>query len=252
LSRTLALETAGRTDIGRIRETNQDTLLLRPDLGLFVVADGMGGHVAGELAAAIAVATLEGVYDDLALTQPRAEPSSPSDALALLVAAVHTANSRIQDAAAKNRSKRGMGTTLVAALACGSALCLVHIGDSRIYRLRKREIEQLTDDHTVRNEWIKQGMIVELANKLPLGRRLTRALGTQPTVEVSARLEPVLPGDVLLLCSDGVHGEVPPEELTGILLELGDLSSGVDRLITRANDRGGADNSTAILVRWGL
>ena len=252
MSRTLVFEAAARTDIGRVRETNQDALLVRNDLGLFVVADGMGGHAAGDLAASIAVTTLEGVYDDPEITQPRTAPGSPADALALLVAAVKNANSRIQDAAAKDRSKRGMGTTVVAALACGETVCLAHIGDSRIYRLRDRQLEQLSEDHTVRAEWIKQGTPVALANTLAMGRALSRALGTRPTVEVGARLETVLPGDVLLLCSDGVHGVLQPDELAGILLELDDLSSGVDRLITRTNDRGGPDNSTAILVRWSL
>jgi len=252
LSRMLVLEAAGRTDIGRVRETNQDALLVRDDLGLFVVADGMGGHVAGELAASIAVATLESVYDDPEIVDPRIDAGSSTDALALLVAAVKNANDRIQDAAAKDRSKWGMGTTVVAALASGSTLCLAHVGDSRIYRLRDRQLEQLSDDHTVRAEWIKQGTPVELANTLALGRALSRALGTRPTVEVSARLETVLPGDVLLLCSDGVHGVLQPDELAGILLELGDLSIGVERLIARSNQRGGPDNSTALLVRWSL
>jgi protein phosphatase len=252
LSPTLVLEAAGRTDIGRIRETNQDAFLVRNDLGLFVVVDGMGGHAAGEVAAAIAVTTLEGLYDNPEITLPRGAPCTPADALARLVAAVKNANSRIQDAAAKDRSKRGMGTTVVAALVCGDTACIAHIGDSRLYRLRDRQLQQLTDDHTLRAEWIKQGTPVELANTLVMGRALSRALGTRASVEVSARLEPVLPGDVLLLCSDGVHGVLQPDELAGILLDLGDLSSGVDRLITRSNDRGGPDNSTAILVRWSL
>jgi protein phosphatase len=250
LSPTLVIEAAARTDIGRVRETNQDALLVRNDLALYVVADGMGGHAAGELAASLAVTALEGVYDDPEITHPRANPGSPADALALLIAAVKKANDRIQEAAAKDRTKRGMGTTIVAALVCGETVCLAHVGDSRIYRLRERRLEQLSDDHTVGTEWIRQGAPVELATTLPMGRLLTRALGTRPTVEASTRLETVLPGDVLLLCSDGVHGVVPTDELTGILLELGDLASGVERLITRANDRGGPDNSTAILVRW--
>jgi protein phosphatase len=250
LSRTLDFEAAACTDIGRVRETNQDAFLVRDDLGLFVVADGMGGHVSGELAASIAVTTLERVYDDPEITQPRTDPGSPADVLALLIGAVKNANDRIQDVAAQDRSKRGMGTTIVAALVLGDTVSVAHIGDSRVYRLRDKQLQQLTEDHTVRNEWIRQGAAVELANTLPMGRALTRALGTRPTVEVSTRLETVRPGDILLLCSDGLHGVVPPEELTGILLELGDLASGVERLITRANDRGGPDNSTAILVRW--
>jgi protein phosphatase len=250
LSRTRSLEAAGRTDIGRVRETNQDTLLLRSDLGLFVVCDGMGGHAAGEVASSLAVHAVEGFLEDPGATWPRDAPGATSDPLALLIAAVLHANSRVHDSAAKDRTRRGMGTTVVAALVRDSSVCLAHIGDSRIYRVRDRQVEQMTDDHTVRYEWIKQGMTVELANNLPLGRGLSRALGTRPTVEVGARLETVLPGDVLLLCSDGVHGVVSPDELTGILLDLGDLSIGVERLITRSNERGGPDNSTALLVRW--
>ena len=167
MSPTLVIEAAARTDIGRVRETNQDALLVRSDLALFVVADGMGGHAAGELAASIAVTTLESVYADLAITQPRSHAGSPNDALALLIAAVKKANDRIQDVAATDRTKRGMGTTIVAALACGETVCLAHVGDSRIYRLRDKQIQQLSDDHTVGTEWIRQGAAVELATTLP-------------------------------------------------------------------------------------
>jgi protein phosphatase len=252
LSPTLVIEAAARTDIGRVRETNQDALLVREDLGLFVVADGMGGHAAGEVASFLATRAIEGFLEDPDATWPRDAPGSAEDPQALLVAAVLHANRRVYDGATRDRTLRGMGTTVVAALARGGALCLAHLGDSRVYRLRNREIEQLTDDHTIRNEWIKQGMAVELANNLRIGRNLARALGTRPTVQVSARLETVLPGDVLLLCSDGVHGVLTPGELTGILLELGDLWLGVERLIAGSNERGGPDNSTALLMRWSL
>jgi protein phosphatase len=110
-----------------------------------------------------------------------------------------------------------MGTTVVAALVRGSAVCLAHVGDSRISRFRDGQLEPLTEDHTVRNEWIKGGMIPELAAELPMGAALTRALGTRPTVSVTARLETVQPGDILLLTTDGIHGVVQPGEIAGIL-----------------------------------
>lgn len=249
MSRSLCFEAAGRTDIGQSREINQDALLIRPDLGLFVVADGMGGHAAGEVAASIAVTATEGFFEDPDITWPSDAPGWPADPLALLVAAVKHANSHIRAAATGDRSKRGMGTTVVAVLVRGRTVCLAHVGDSRISRFRDGKLEQLTEDHTICNEWIEQGMTVELAKALPIGATLSRALGTHPTVEVSARLETLTPGDVLLLCSDGVHGVVQTGELAGILTELGELTAGVARIIRRANDKGGPDNSTAILVR---
>ncbi len=250
MSRRLSFNAAGRTDIGRVRETNQDTLLLRPDLGLFVVCDGIGGHAAGEVAAALAATAIEGFIEDLGTTWPLDARGAPTDALARLVTAVHHANKHVYDTAAKDRRQRGMGTTVVAGLLRENTICLAHVGDSRIHRFRDGQLEQLTEDHTVCNEWIRQGMDAALAQRLPTGAALSRAVGTYPTVVVSARAETVLPGDVLLLTSDGVHRVVPADEIARALTELSDLTAGVERLITRANEGGGPDNSTAILVRW--
>jgi PPM family protein phosphatase len=250
VSHTICFETAGRTDIGLRRKSNEDAFILRPDLGLFVVADGMGGHAAGDVASALAVEAIARFLDDPDLTWPGDADGSPHDPLARLVASVKHANFLIHDAASTDRSKRGMGTTVVAAFTRGSRVWLAHVGDSRIYLFRGGHLVQLTDDHTVTNEWIGQGMTAELAKSLPIGKELTRAVGTRPTVDVGARAEEVRSGDVLLLTSDGVHGLVKEGELTGILAELGDLASGVDRIIARANDKGGTDNNTAVLVRW--
>ncbi|MEP7127003.1 MAG: protein phosphatase 2C domain-containing protein, partial [Byssovorax sp.] len=136
MSRTLTLKAAGRTDIGRVRETNQDALLVREDLGLFVVADGMDGRATGEIASAIAVKAIEGFIEPFGTDWPCDTIGAPTDALARLVAAVIHANQRIYQIAVKDPSPRWMGTTVVAALVRRNSVCLAHVGDSRIYRLR--------------------------------------------------------------------------------------------------------------------
>lgn len=236
--------------MGRQRAHNEDRFILLPEFNVFVVADGMGGHAAGEVAAALAVNAIEDFVEALGTTWPRDTLGKPTDALARLVAAVHHANKRIYETAANDRSQRGMGTTVVAVLLRENTVCLAHVGDSRIHRFRNGEVEQLTEDHTVCNEWIREGMDRAAAERLPTGRALSRAVGTRPTVAVSARAETLLPGDVLLLTSDGVHRVVSTGEIASVLTELGDLTAGLDRLITRANDKGGPDNITALLVRW--
>ena len=251
MSLKIAIQTAGATDIGLRREINQDAFIARKDLGLFVVADGMGGHAAGEVASSLAIEAIALLVGNLDHTWPGDAHGSPTDPRALLVAAIKHANNEIHRAAATDRTKRGMGTTVVAVLAQENRVCLAHVGDSRIYLFRDGHLVQLTDDHTVATAWIADGMDVNLATTLPVGRALTRALGTKPTVHVDVREEEMRPGDVLLLTSDGVHGLVQEEELAAMLAELGNLTEGVERILARANAKGGRDNSTAILVRWG-
>jgi protein phosphatase len=250
VSNRITIQTAGGTDIGLRRATNEDAFAVRSDLGLFLIADGMGGHAAGDVASSLAIEAIAGLVGNLDHTWPGDADGSPSDPRALLVAAIKHANNVIHRAASADRTKRGMGTTVVAALARGSRVWLAHVGDSRIYLFRDGHLVQLTHDHTVANAWIADGMAVDLATTLPVGRELTRALGTHPVVDVDPREEEMRPGDVLLLTSDGVHGLVKERELAGILAEVGDLADGVDRIIARANAAGGKDNSSAVLIRW--
>jgi protein phosphatase len=250
VSPRISIETAGRTDIGLRRELNEDAFTVRSDLGLFVVADGLGGHAAGDVASALAVEAIAAFLETPDMTWPGDADGAVSDPCALLVASIKHANNVIHRAAAANRTKRGMGTTVVAALTRESRVWFAHVGDSRLYLFRDGHLVQLTQDHTVANAWIAEGMEVDLATKLPVGRELLRAVGTRPAVDVDARVEEMRPGDVLLLTSDGVHGPVKDRELAEILGKLGDLVGGVDQIIARANAEGGKDNSTAVLVRW--
>jgi protein phosphatase len=250
VSRAIKIETAGRTDIGLRRELNEDAFTVRSDLGLFVVADGLGGHAAGNVASTLAVEAITAFLETPDMTWPGDADGAVSDPRALLVASIKHANHVIHRAAATNRTNRGMGTTVVAALTRESRVWFAHVGDSRMYLFRDGHLVQLTQDHTVANAWIAEGMEVALATRLPVGRELVRAVGTRPAVDVDARVEEMRPGDVLLLTSDGVHGLVTDRELAGILADLGDLAGGVDRIIARANAEGGKDNSTAVLVRW--
>lgn len=250
MHRTLHIEAAGRTDIGLRRNTNEDAFAVRKDLGLFVIVDGMGGHAAGEVASSLAVEAMTGLLENPDRTWPSDAEGSRVDPRAYLIASIKHANDVIHRAAAADPTRRGMGTTVVAALTQESSVWLAHVGDSRVYLFRDGHLVQLTQDHTVANAWIAEGMEVALATRLPVGRQLARALGPDPTVDVDVREEDMRPGDVLLLTSDGVHGLVKEGELAGILAEIGDLVDGVDRIIARANAEGGKDNSTAVLIRW--
>lgn len=250
MSGSIHIEAAGRTDVGLRRNSNEDAFAVRKDLGFFVITDGMGGHAAGDVASSLAVEAMTGLLEDPDHTWPGDAHGSPADPRAYLVASIKHANNIVHRAATADRSKRGMGTTVVAALAKGSSVWLAHVGDSRVYLFRDDHLVQLTHDHTVANVWIAEGMAVDLAKTLPIGKQLARALGTKPTVDVDVREEEMRPGDVLLLTSDGVHGLVEEGELTTILTEVGNLVEGVERILARANAKGGRDNSTAILVRW--
>ncbi|AKT35975.1 Stp1/IreP family PP2C-type Ser/Thr phosphatase [Chondromyces crocatus] len=256
----LYLEAAGCTHVGMIRDTNQDSFALVESLGLFLLADGMGGRAAGEIASRMAVDTVRGFFDDPDATWPIAlgPPSTRTgtaryvdQALPLLVAGIQLANGRIFAAARRDRDKRGMGTTFVAALARDGFVALAHVGDSRVYRYRNGELDLLTRDHSLLNECIRLGHILpEDAASFPLQHVITRALGTEELVEVETRIEEVQCDDVLLLCSDGLSGPVSSEEMAEIISSQGDLQMAARRLVQRANERGGPDNVTCILVRW--
>ena len=145
---------------------------------------------------------------------------------------------------------KGMGTTIAAELMCGQRAAVAHVGDSRVYRLRGRALDLLTEDHSLFNDCVRARVAdPEHPEDFALRHVMTRALGTQPAVEVERRLVDVAPGDTLLHCSDGLHGVVPHRELCGILLEHERLDEAVHRLVARANDRGGPDNVTCVLVR---
>jgi serine/threonine protein phosphatase PrpC len=240
------VRTAFRTDIGRVRSVNEDRVLVIPDLNGFtlaIVADGMGGHQAGDIASQLAVETIENQLRHLhrGMTLEACESA--------LKQAIVTANRTIFNIASAGEKYAGMGTTVVLALATRQVLMIAHIGDSRAYICSGLELEQLTQDHSLVNELVKTGQISEAeAQQHPRRNVLTRALGTDPDVEVDVRHFSWKAGDMVLMCSDGLSGLVNAERLCGILNEAGDLEMKADRLIQTALQAGGDDNITAVIL----
>ena len=232
------IEQAGRTDVGRQRSANEDSLVVRPPL--FAVADGMGGAKAGEVASAVAVEAVE------------AAKESGEPAEAQLAGIVREANRRIYDLAVADESRRGMGTTLTLAKLHGDEVSLAHVGDSRAYRMRGGELEQLTRDHSLVAELERSGQITpEAAEHHPQRSIITRALGPEPDVEVDTYTLTGREGDLFLICSDGLTSMISDDEVGSILRSAGSLDEAADALVRAANQSGGKDNITEILFRLG-
>jgi PPM family protein phosphatase len=232
------VEHVGKSDVGRQRTSNEDSLLLDPPF--FVVADGMGGARAGEVASQIATEEFGKQPDDEMPPEQRLESIARS------------ANRRIYELAAADESRRGMGTTLTAAMVVGDEVSVGHVGDSRCYRLRDGELEQLTNDHSLVAELERTGQITpEAAEHHPQRSIITRALGPEPDVEVDNYTIAGKPGDVYVLCSDGLTGMISDEELASILRGSENLEEAAEGLIRAANQSGGKDNITVVMFRLG-
>jgi protein phosphatase len=232
------VEQAGRTDVGRQRTANEDSLFVSPPL--FAVADGMGGAKAGEVASAVAVEAVEQASD------------SNEPAEAQLAGIVRDANRRIYDLAVADESRRGMGTTLTLAKVHGDEVSLAHVGDSRAYRMREGELSQLTRDHSLVAELERSGQITaEAAEHHPQRSIITRALGPEPDVEVDTYTLAGREGDVFLICSDGLTSMISDEEVASIVRSAGSLDDAAEALVRAANQSGGKDNITVILFRLG-
>ncbi len=246
------------TDVGKVRDHNEDNFLVDKKLSLFVVADGMGGHAAGEVASAIAVRTVheeirreKELLDDYVAGATGANKVTTKDVVALVEHAVQRACSKIHQEASNDPNKRGMGTTLSALLVLGHQGFIAHVGDSRIYLARGGRTQQVTEDHTVYNELIKRGKLTrEQIEKVQQKNAITRAVGVYERVEVDTLVIELIAGDTLVLASDGLHGYLEaPDELNGPLQLEGDAS--VKALVQLANARGGKDNITTIVVKVG-
>jgi len=232
------IEHAERSDTGQVRPANEDSFLVRSPL--FVVADGMGGANAGEVASRAAVETF-------AAGLPAGEDPGPR-----LAEAVRAANRRINQESEADSSRRGMGTTVTAALIGDSSVTLAHVGDSRAYLIRSGQISQLTQDHTLVDELVRQGTLTEAEAAVhPQRSIITRALGPEPSVEVDVEDHALEAGDVLLLCSDGLSGMVGNQEMLAIVDGSKSLPAAAKALIDAANVAGGKDNITVLLVRVG-
>jgi serine/threonine protein phosphatase PrpC len=240
------VEAFGVTHTGLVRATNEDAYLVRPDLGLFAVADGLGGRPAGEVASQMAIdAVREHVEGSGALHPAHNGPL-------LLLGGVEVANALIHATAQGDPSKRGMGTTFTGVLVFGNRIAIAHVGDSRVYRLRGGHLEAMTEDHTLVRELVQAGaMTPEEAKTSELRSRLVRAVGADESVEIDTRLDVTEPGDVYLLSTDGLHGVLGDEDIAAVLLAEHDLTRAVLELIECALDEGGPDNVTAVLIRIG-
>jgi len=243
------------TDVGKVRDHNEDNFLVDKKLALFVVADGMGGHAAGEVASAIAVRAiheeLKRERDLLAEYVEHSGKIPKRDIAALMEHSVQRACAKVHEEATGDPSKRGMGTTMSALLVLGTQAFIAHVGDSRIYLLRNDAVQQITEDHTVYNELIKRGKLTrDQIEKVAQKNAITRAVGVYERVEVDTLVIELLPGDTFLLCSDGLHGYLQaPEELRAPMAV--DSMEGAKALITLANERGGKDNITSVIVKLG-
>jgi serine/threonine protein phosphatase PrpC len=251
----LRIEVAGETNVGMKRTHNEDNFSIVEDSGLYIVADGMGGHASGEIASKMAVDAMREFFaltaNDPERTWPYKMDRSKGYEENRLVTGVKLANLRIFESAQRNPKQRGMGTTIVALFAVEDSVYLAHVGDSRIYRLRDGRLEQLTEDHSLLNDYIKMKRLTaeEIAN-FPHKNVIVRALGMKDTVKVDTRLEQPRAGDVYLLCSDGLSGPVTDADMLDILDGTRKLQDATARLIAKANDNGGPDNVTVVLVRW--
>lgn len=243
-----------RTDKGRVRENNEDSFAIEPELNLFVLSDGMGGQASGEIASRIATETVveycfAAERESLALTA-RDRLSGLSDMSGRLAAGIRRANSAIRNAALNQPERHGMGATIVAVRFERCRMSLAHVGDSRAYRFRSGQLEQLTRDHSFVAEQLRQGLLTQReAEQSQMQNVLLRALGQEPDVEVDVTEELILDGDAILLCSDGLTREVPDEQIATTLANAEDAQSAADRLVSAANEAGGTDNITAVVVR---
>jgi len=246
---------AGLTDVGRQRRHNEDHILVRPELGLFVVADGMGGHNAGNVASALVTTSIDNFFlateiDTLPL--PAADEAELSEGARRILSAVRKSNRDVFEISSTHQQHHGMGSTIVAAYVPpgGEEIHIAHVGDSRCYRVRDGEIKQLTRDHSLINDAldIKPDLTDADLARLPKNI-ITRALGMKDVVKVDIRTEKMEPGDIYLLCSDGLSGMVSDPDLGDVLGMSEQAVDACEVLVAMANDAGGTDNISAVVVR---
>jgi serine/threonine protein phosphatase PrpC len=251
----LRIEAGARTDLGRVRKNNEDCYEVQPTLNLYVLSDGMGGEAHGEVASALAVQTImthiqqaENSHSTPTFGEPQADVSERTNRLA---SAIHLANRKVFEMASANAGHKGMGATIVAAWIEGQKLSLAHVGDSRAYLLRAGSLDQLTADHSLVAEKVRIGILTpQEADASELQSVLTRAVGTKEDVEVDADEQMLLVGDSLLLCSDGLSRMVTDPEIASTLLTSASAQNAADRLVDLANENGGVDNISVIVLRF--
>lgn len=246
---------AGLSDVGQQREHNEDSFCILPEYDLFIVADGMGGHRAGDVASKMATHTIASFFQATAkedATWPFHFDPHLSVEENRLITGIKVANKRIFEASTRYREVHGMGTTVVGALFSRERgrMYVAHVGDSRAYRIRDAQITQLTRDHSLLNDYllVMPDMTQEQKDELPKNV-ITRALGMQDSVVVDLVPEQPHPGDVYVLCSDGLSGMMSDDDIRELVLEHeGDMDAAAQALVDRANANGGEDNVTVVLL----
>jgi len=246
---------SGLSDVGRVRTNNEDSFRIVEALKLFILSDGMGGEAHGEVASAMAVDVInkycESEKEDSGATVLNEVPSNIRSQTRRLKQAVAQANFQIFQSAQKNPEQRGMGATITALWLKETLLSIAHVGDSRAYLLRNGNLQQLTNDHSLVAEQVRRGLITpQQAEESEMQSVLLRALGAHPEVEIDVDEVEIVPRDVLLLCSDGLTRMVTEPEIAGALQAETVPSTAAERLIALANENGGIDNVTVIVVRF--
>jgi protein phosphatase len=250
----MRIEAGARTDLGRVRKNNEDCYLIEPALNLYVLSDGMGGEAHGEVASNLAVQTIvahcqqaENSHATPTFGEPQPDVSERTNRL---TSAIHLANRKVFETASANPGHKGMGATIVAAWVEGQRLSIAHVGDSRAYLLRAGSLDQLTADHSLVAEKVRIGILTpQEADASELQSVLTRAVGTNENVGVDSDEQMLLVGDSLLLCSDGLSRMVTDPEIASTLLTSTSAQNAADRLVDLANEYGGIDNVTVIVLR---
>ncbi len=238
----------GLTDTGLVRPANEDVFRIVEDASFFVVADGMGGHQAGEVAAGHAVDHLCSMMR--AILDEAGGEHNPADMATMIRLAIIEVNRRVHKLGQRSPHLKGMGTTLAAIYFHGQFAICSHVGDSRIYRLRGSTLQQLTKDHSLYRELVDLGHLSNEASKeFSYKNVITKAIGTAPAVEPSVGLEELHGEDIFLICSDGLTDLVSDKEISSILLEETDVEQQACRLVQRAKERGGYDNITVVIAK---
>ncbi len=248
----LDVRAVGLSDVGQRRERNEDSILVDESLGLYIVADGMGGALAGDAASQLSVRTVrEAVLAERAILDQLAEtPTSEkrAEATRLLERAIQFASGRVHDEGLRDPARRGMGATTSALIRAGNVVAIGHVGDSRIYLYRQGKLHRLTEDHTLVESQLKAGILKpEDVSTSPHLGILTRCVGSHPAVQVDTLLIDLLPKDVVLLCSDGLYQYFSDDELEQ-MMRVGSRDTLARALIAQANARGGDDNISVVLL----
>lgn len=248
------LDIASRSDPGRVRSNNEDCIGHDPALGVVALADGMGGPPGGDIASAIAVNTVLQYLKAILARLPADESDAPTRHVEMSSAtrqAIISANEMILETAQAQPEYRGMGTTLVLVIFCDDLITVANVGDSRLYRFRDDRLEQITKDHSLVQTLVDKGLCTqEQARTSPNRNILTRAVGTEPAVNVDVFENTLMPNDTYLLCSDGLNNMIEDTDICQIVRTFGaDLDETAEQLIARANENGGKDNISVILVK---